>query len=179
MSNNKELKLQLFDYLSLKLIEWYKETGNSEHEVEHNFSKLKLLKLLFFACAASIKKDGNDLLNYFDNFYAMPYGHVESDVYEQLASSSSFSFLKNTVQIKSQVLPQIESEIAKLIDESVQKLREQNEEIIGYDAMQLVELSHSWESWKTMYDYARALNKYSMPIPTELIRNEPKFFNLN
>lgn len=172
-------KIQIFDYLSLKLIDWYKEIPEkSKVGVEENFSKLKLLKLLFFVCAASIKDGGNDLLSYFGKFYAMPYGHVESDVYDNLLNSSVISFIGTGIKIKKDSIS-IEPLYKKMVDDSIQDLREQNKDIIYYDAMKLVELSHSWESWKSVYGYARQFNKFSMPIPTDLIRNESKFYELN
>lgn len=47
------------------------------------FPKLTAMKLLFLA-AAPKKDGGDDLLDIFDNFYAMPYGPVESDVYNYI-----------------------------------------------------------------------------------------------
>ena len=55
------------------------------------FPKLTAMKLLFLA-AAPKKDGGDDLLDIFDNFYAMPYGPVESDVYNAIQEDKLPSF---------------------------------------------------------------------------------------
>lgn len=80
----KTPKIELFEYCVFKLIEWSVQHKNGFSwgnfaNGNNDFSKLKLIKLHFFLCTANIS-----LLEIFDNFYAMPYGHVESNVYDAL-----------------------------------------------------------------------------------------------
>jgi hypothetical protein len=53
---------------------------------ENDLSMIKLQALLFLAMSAYLKnkKDENDigLLSIFDNWYAMPYGNIERDIFE-------------------------------------------------------------------------------------------------
>lgn len=74
-------KIYAFDYMITLLNEWREafNTGNTCRVL----SKLSVLKLLFLV-AAPKKDGGEDLLNVFDNFHALPYGPVESDIYLSL-----------------------------------------------------------------------------------------------
>lgn len=175
-------KIKAFEYLSHRFISWYKAIHREEEgNVELEFSKLKLLKLLFFACAASTEeRDKDDLLEVFDNFYAMPYGHVESDVYSNLSQIRTFNFKKNSIEILGKEDDvDIEPEMKEKLDQAVNILRSKNENLVSYEAMDLVELSHTYESWISLYDLAQQMQKYSMSIPNDLIRNELKYFSLN
>lgn len=80
--NNPDLKKQAFEYLLNGLLQWF---SNGElYKNSNSFSRVKVLKLLFFV--AVIKDaDGNDLLDIFDKFYAMPHGPVESDIYNYMS----------------------------------------------------------------------------------------------
>ena len=49
---------------------------------ENDLSVLKIMMLLFFTVAASVKQDDEGLLKVFNNFVAMPIGHIESDVWD-------------------------------------------------------------------------------------------------
>lgn len=81
-------KIEAFDYM-LHLFEKWRD--NHETIKGKPFPKLTAMKLLFLAAAP--KKDrGDDLLDIFDNFYAMPYGPVESDVYNAMCEDKLPSF---------------------------------------------------------------------------------------
>lgn len=67
-------KIEAFDYM-LHLFEKWRD---SHEELKNEpFPKLTVMKLLFLA-AAPKKDGGDDLLDIFDNFYAVPYGPVEN-----------------------------------------------------------------------------------------------------
>lgn len=91
--NNKTLA---FDYFVYQLLNWYKE-AYGENIVENDLSILKVLKLLFFMTAIGAKKEDDDSLldNTFDKFYAMPYGHVEGDIYDSIKQKNTKSFIDN------------------------------------------------------------------------------------
>ena len=173
-------KILAFEYLSHQFINWFRDINSDQNvNVENEFSKLKLIKLLFFASAVSSESHDNDLLNDFDNYYAMPYGHVESDVYNRLGELSSIKLLKNRIEIISDNIPEIQPDLKAKLDASIQLLKQKNQELVLYDALDLVELSHTYESWISIYNMARSMNKFSMKIPNDLIRRELKYFNLN
>ncbi|HNM25789.1 MAG TPA: hypothetical protein PKL15_10175, partial [Saprospiraceae bacterium] len=77
-------KILAFEFVLNELMDWHKElTGN---ETKNDFSILKSLKLLFFVSAARTNSSNHSVLleDVFTNYVAMPYGHVESDVYAYL-----------------------------------------------------------------------------------------------
>src|SRR6218665_1686180 len=77
-----------FEYVLHKLLEWHHEkTGREE---PNDLGVLKSIKLLFFVSAAktSIGNDNSLLDLVFDKFSAMPYGHVESEVYSEIVNKT-------------------------------------------------------------------------------------------
>jgi uncharacterized phage-associated protein len=173
-------KLIAFEYLVYKFMEWHEQNCPSER-VELAFSKLKVIKLHFFATAISTNPDEDGLLNVFNNFHALPYGHVESEIYDNLHLAKSitvdkYSVLRNNVDAS---YFDCINDIKFQLDNSIYSLQEKNKLLVGYNAMELVELSHSWYSWKTTFNKARLLKKFSLPIPRELIKNEEKVFVLD
>lgn len=172
-------KWNTFSYLVAQLVAWSDEVSllNQQDALNQrkSLTKLKLIKLLFFASAVDTSVSGNKLLDVFDNFYAMPYGHVESDVYNEIVQRGIFdySFISG-IDVDSI----IDAEERAVVDIAVTSLREKNVNLISYDANQLVALSHEWYSWKSTYSLARALKKYSMKIPSDVIKKEVKFYYL-
>ena len=175
---NTSDKVKAFEYLSDKFFDWFKDISNGE-PIEENFSKLKLIKLHFFACAVTSNPKDEGLLSQFDEFYAMPYGHVESSVYGNLDQIRIFNLNKNSIERKSTPDDYFEGLPLADLDKAIESLRKRNQDIVKYSPMQLVDLSHSWNSWTTMYNLARQLNKFSIKIPTQMIQNENKVFILN
>lgn len=64
------------------------------------------------------------------------------------------------------------------LDRSIKLLRDINPRIVSYSAMDLVEITHKWISWKSSYMVAQMLGKGSQLMPTDLIKNDNKFFAL-
>ena len=83
-------KILLFEYLVYRLIEWYQKVVSDQKYIQKHFSRLTALKLLFFV---STIKDGenenSDLLDIFNNFCAMQYGPVESDIYAAIVKEKT------------------------------------------------------------------------------------------
>ena len=73
-------KLEAFEYFVMNI---YDRMGKPK---ENDLSMIKLQALLFLSMSAYLKnkKDDGDigLLSIFDNWYAMPYGNVERDIFE-------------------------------------------------------------------------------------------------
>ena len=175
-------KIEKFEYMVHKFIAWYNELNNSNDlDTYEDFSKLKLIKLHFFVCAITTRLDKNHeegLLRSFDNFYAMPYGHVESDVYSRLKDVESIEINNTNIRVLNKCPDKLCKEEIEEIDKAVAALKSENIEIINYNASRLVNLSHEWNSWQTSYSIAQNLNKASIKIPISLIVNEPKFYSL-
>lgn len=175
-------KIIAFEYFVYQLNNWYKEVyGNVE---ENDLSTLKVLKLLFFATAVGTNKDSeNTLLDcVFDNFYAMPYGHVESDIYNSakanLIKNIRLEYESSVVLDAKQIIENISEEIKQKIDNQIIQLKSINFELIKYSSFELVELSHKWYSWVKNYNRAKNDGKYSVNIPIEDIKSEIKIYQL-
>lgn len=183
-------KREVFEYVLYQIAVWYKDVFNSQSDTQLNegndLTKLKVLKLHFFITAVNAHE--NRLIEVFDNFYAMPYGHVESDIYNQIGTLKRFEISQWGLKIKENYIdilsksfeasPQ-DDDIKQDVDNSIYKLRSINNDLIKYSATDLVELSHNYFSWNCIYASALEQNKYSERIPSEMIINENKYFYLN
>ncbi len=173
-----EVKVKMFEYISHKLIEWY--TDENSGSDTNDLSKLKVIKLHFFICAISSKPGNKGLLEYFNNFYAMPFGHVESDIYNEINELETVRLSRDGLTTVGTIQDLgLSPNETQMIDQAILDLKEVNPAIINYKTFDLVDLSHIWESWKTMYSLAQDMHKASMPIPTEMIQEENKIFRLN
>lgn len=167
-----------FEYLLTLLLNWAKEL--IPVVPEYSFTRLKALKLLFFTAAVK-NEQGGDLLDIFDNFYALPNGPVESDIYncitaDQLTyySFNDFSFgLKQNYDEKD-----LNEELKSRIKLAVEALRGKNERIVAYKADQLVDLSHIWLSWQKSISMAKAFGKGSYRMNLSEIRSNPQIFTI-
>ncbi len=143
------------------------------------FSTLKSLKILFFI--AAIDNSGK-LLNVFDQFYAMPYGPVESDIYDSINSKelSKYSININGCEIKNSSFSfeKLDNDTKELIDDSINSLLKENPKILGYTPFQLVDISHKWSCWKICFDIAIQQNRNSILMPHDTIQKSVKYFNL-
>jgi hypothetical protein len=180
MSTQMDLKIKCFEYLIVKFIEWHHVERPHEDPLL-SFSKLKVFKLHFFASAVNADKNHKGLLNVFDKFYALPYGHVESDIYNHLDKLTIFSFNGNSLERKTEENHTYFNSIniyKQELDSSIDSLKIKNADLILYKALDLVELSHKWYSWRVNFNLARSTKRYSHAISTEIIQNEIKYFSL-
>lgn len=174
-----------FEYfLSLLYDEKRKVDGNPE---ENDFSVLKVMKLLFFVSAIkSNQKPYSDLVESVFKFNAMPYGHVESNIYSIIRNKEG---ILNYFKIDNRKTTLIESQfnfgildpsILGYIRDSFEELMNTNPKLISFKAFELVDLSHLWYSWRKTYEEAQNLitPSYSRPIDADLIKKEDKIFNL-
>lgn len=176
-------KIISFEYLLYKFMQWYEEfyhiTDEAHLQFLHEFSRLKALKLLFLVSAVE-SNNGNNLLFLFDKFYAMRHGPVESEIYKAMVDDELkyFRFQNRQTSLKKN----IDSELINLdnrqcLDAAVLLLKEANPKIISYPAMDLVEVTHKWISWKSAYMVAQMHGKGSQFMPSELIKDGNKFFS--
>lgn len=177
----EEVKIQAFEYVLYKLVAWYKNAYPKSED--NDISVLKALKLLFFISAVDTTKDSSGTLldDVFNNFVAMPYGHVESDVYsiikrrrlQQVEINNHKTSISNTFDLDG-----IEVDLRKRIDMSVNKLQSINFNLIKYSSFNLVDLSHTWYSWQYFYNMALATHCQSHPIQNDYIKSEEKIYTL-
>lgn len=176
-------KFSSFEYLLYRFMLWYEELNHINDEAHHQFlrefSRLKSLKLLFLVSAIK-DEEGNNLLSLFNNFYAMQHGPVESDIYNAMVHDTFeyFKFQNRQTSFKKQTLSDLEKiENKECLDNAISLLREANPDIVSYPAMDLVDITHKWISWKSAYMVAQMLGKGSQFMPTEMIENSNEFFS--
>lgn len=173
-------KIEAFDYMLHLFEEW---RDNHETIKGKPFPKLTAMKLLFLAAAP--KKDrGDDLLDIFDNFYAMPYGPVESDVYNAMCKDKlpSFSVKYRSIEPREGAEPynakRYNCKLYHRVRNAVNDLREKNEKLVLLNAFELVEITHRWSSWNRAMDFAEFMKQLSAKMSIDSIRDSSKIFDL-
>lgn len=179
-------KLSYFDYFLSCLIAYNapSELSGLENRVRaqfakgHSISKLKAFKLLFFVVAI----DSNDWIlldEVFDNFYALPYGPVESDVYDNLSMLQNYQLVGNNLTLKQNVdfsYTQCEDRYKGLIKKSVETLGVLFPKLFSMSAIELVELSHRAECWQIAISQANAIGSSSRKMTNSLIKQSRVYF---
>lgn len=164
-------KIQTFEEILFHLNEWYKEENPNK---ENDLSILKTMKLLFFVSGADAE---SHLFDVFDKFQAWQYGHVEADIYnaysERSGNFDNFTLDRNSLIFKKGEYQPANSSFSEKIKGNIQKLRDENPDLISYDAFRLVEISHSYISWDIYYN---KLNKRYEDMEIEMLRYEPKYY---
>ena len=173
-----ETKKMAFEYLLNQMLKWGAEFVP---QVSYSsFTRLKALKLLFFTAAIRDGK-GRDLLDVFDNFYALPNGPVESDIYNLITADQLMYYTFRDFSFNRKMafsVDGLDEDLQKRIDSAVEALRLQNKNIVTYRAEQLVRLSHYWLSWQNSIQIAQALGKGSYKMDVNTIRTNPQYFAL-
>jgi uncharacterized phage-associated protein len=174
--------IEIFKNVVFQLRDWYIEkTGVTINEFNdvNDFNILKLIKLHFFVIA--INSDKDDLLLELNEFWAMPYGPVETNVYSKIRRDKNFNefILSNDKIIFVGSKPSIDQNIEFKISSSIKILMELEPRLVFADAGTLVDLSHKWSCWRNNYMLARAKNSYSSIIPKGDIIKDMKIINLD
>ena len=176
-----QLKVNCFEFLMDELVKWVNESGGNP---KRDLNLLKVVKLNFFVAAASSSENDEGLLSVFDEFYALPYGHVESDVYNIIkenpkASLNKYTIVPNGISWSNDDIITIDDKYSNSIKSSIDKIKVIDSDFVLRPAGYLVDLSHMWRSWKLMYSTAKSLNKHAIKIPNNLIQTESKIFKLS
>lgn len=181
MTTNHQLKADCFEFLMDELVKWVEEKGGNP---KRYLNLLKVIKLNFFVAAASSSETSEGLLTVFDEFYALPYGHVESDVYNIIKNQSNaqlkkYTIMSNGIDWSTDENISIDVRYSSNIKSSIEKIKTIDPDFVLRPAGYLVDLSHMWRSWKLMYSTAKSLNKHAIKIPSNLIQTESKIFKLS
>lgn len=144
---------------------------------------LKSLKLLFFISAIPLNmEDGNmDLLCTFNKFAAMPYGPVESDIYNKIQGNGlkKYCITSSGCSIKNSVAKlDVSNQMLNTIKKAIDSLLATNPLIFNYTAFQLVDISHKWSCWQICYKVALENKKASVNIPSSLIQASTQYYTL-
>lgn len=181
-----ERKKNAFSYMVTLLLEWYKEKNHKDsiQECYSAFSKLSLLKLLFLASAIKTndKEENCDLLDIFSNFKALPYGPVESDIYNAIIENKIPIFTIGDRAIWENKIEQnpIDQDLKDRIESSIKALKAKNSDLINTEAFQLVDITHKWKSWSEAYSFAEFIGQKSIDMSPSEIRNDPhKYFGID
>ncbi|WPO80029.1 type II toxin-antitoxin system antitoxin SocA domain-containing protein [Flavobacterium sp. KACC 22761] len=177
-------KIEIFETIVHRLKDWYMEenkiTSIEKFNQSNDFSILKLIKLHFFVTAINSNTDPI-LLDKFE-FFAMPYGPVETDIYRKIKDNSSFSNFSinnfKTTFIDNTPSTNIDGAVNNSIDEAIITIKKIDSCFVNADAGSLVELTHKWDSWKFVYAEAVRSGIYSKKIEKDLIVRDNKILNL-
>ncbi|MBQ0909794.1 hypothetical protein KBJ98_13855 [Flavobacterium sp. F-328] len=178
-----ENSIEIFKNVVFHLRDWYMKENNivsiEDFNRNNDFSILKLIKLHFFVIA--INSDKDDLLLNENEFWAMPYGPVETTVYTRIRINKNFNefILSNDNITFTGNKPLINQNVESKILSSIEILMELEPRLVFADAGTLVDLSHKWNCWRKNYMLARARNSYSSIIPKEDITKDIKVINLD
>jgi hypothetical protein len=179
MSNEETKKIQYFEYFLDKL---YNHLG---HQDSNDLSIVKSLKLVFFLVnSIEDSKEGikYPLLDKFNNFYALPLGHVESDIYKAIKNIedfklNNFEITRFGTKLLNGNLSIISNDIyTDMIDRGFEKLIEFD--LINKTGNYLVNLSHCHNSWIKNYNIALQKGKNSEKISDLDFKAEQKYFAL-
>ncbi len=149
-------KIAVFKFL----IEEMKKAGFSQLKGEYGKdSKLAAQKLLFFICLMEKKLKGNNatLFEIFDNFYALPYGHVESDI---------LSFLNDNLH-PTRDFELNDTDKQKYID-IINSITKKYPFLKNINTSDMINFSHSLPSWHETFFSARIKNKNAEKIDKSL-----------
>lgn len=149
----------VFEYLVFRLDEWKKKIEKRNEKVPA-FTKLRLQKILFLVCAWNVENTNRKLLNIFDQFYALPYGPVEIDIYDAMKSNQTFqhiSFNGNECiycKLESDMFTSISSVHREWIDEAMDDFIKNDRKYLTMPVFDLVDITHRWSAWRITMDIA-------------------------
>lgn len=183
---NAQDKIPYFDYFISQII--FKQFNDNKSNldiiiklnIDHcGLNKLKLLKLLFFVSV--LKVDERYLLDdIFDNFYAMPYGPVESDVYNNIPALTNYIVGNGNISLKENAdfsYPNKANDpLYSRIDNCINALYDKNPSLFNMPTFDLVELTHKADSWRIVFAEAQRRGKYSLHMPKEIIKETTVYF---
>lgn len=166
-------KIYAFDYMLSLFEEWYNQENKEQNRGFENCSKLSMLKLLFLTAVPKGEGTG-DLLDTFDNFCALPYGPVESDIYNAIQNKRipSYIITERSISKKENVTLPYRIEEYILVKDAVNVLKERNRRLVLMNAFDLVEITHKWESWRQSINFAKLMDMSSYKMTIESIRND-------
>lgn len=176
MEDKIRKKIEYFEYFIYKLKYWYEENGCLNFN--ENMSRVKAEKLLFL-CSSIKNPYGEDLLDIFDNFYALPNGMLEQDIHNAMVEDNmkNMSFKDRKFIFKNLYFNSLLNDLEKeRIDIAIGCLKAVNSELVRESPMELSEINKKWICWKTSWMVAESLKKQSEKTTLEIIRNSKPYF---
>lgn len=169
-------KKQATVYILLQLAEWYKEEGSNIDT--NDLSILKSLKLFFLLSTVNLDKEGQNLIDLgFSKYIAMPFGPVESDVYDFFKEENYINKSKLDYNVlKLEDISNLKEAHKSVINNCLQELKSINKNIIKFSASLLVDLTHKYSSWIISYNHAVSNSWSTKEMSNDRIRAEEKFY---
>jgi uncharacterized phage-associated protein len=140
---------------AVDIADWFVARANREvkEEFGEGVSNLKLQKILYFAQAASLALDDEEL--FADEIYAWNFGPVINPVYHNFKDHQSTAIKKP----KGEKYLSIKSDTTSFLEDIWQLFGK-------YSAAKLVEMTHAHAPWKDTYD-----GSHNKVIPKDLIKS--------
>lgn len=171
-------KIYAFDYMLSLFENWYNEENKEQNKGFENCSKLSMLKLLFLT-AVPKEEGARDLLDIFDNFHALPYGPVESDIYNAIQDKKlpSYIITERSITKKENVTLLYNVDDYSLVKDAIDALKMKNRHLILLNAFDLVKITHKWESWKQSINFAKLMDmsSYKMTVDSDVEKAKVEF----
>ena len=173
ISLQKNNKRYLFEYLVYLLKHWKDDLYPNFTEA---FTKLKLHKILFLVAAVKATSQDHLLLDVFDNFYALPYGPVEIDIYDAMNGNlfKRIRFEGNNCEVGNLndcYFDNLDITQKHAMDEAIMTIREMGADYITKDPFELVDITHKWTSWQVAMQVAEMLGNKREYMSTDDIIN--------
>jgi uncharacterized phage-associated protein len=180
---DRSQKILAFEYLVNKLIAWYQADVGQNIAIWSHFTRLTILKLLFLVSTVKDSANqNNDLLSIFNNFVAMQYGPVESDIYSAIVAKQTRIYQfddKRLIRLNnnySDVFDNVPEMVRKAIDTAIDLLMQQNRQLIKLPASQLVDITHKWQSWQNAMRIAILSHRRQEPMLSSSIRQDIPYY---
>jgi len=172
-------KLLNTKYILSQFLNWY---GDSYGDFESNdLSILKTLKLIFLLSTINTDKEKENLLDFDFKYTAMPFGPVEKDIYSWYKNGDLSDIINkqgiNYINLLKNKFEGIDPDFRKVVDMNMLLLKSENYYLVTKSASYLVDLTHEFNSWKTNYQQALSLGRYSQDIPSADIKEDHFFYS--
>lgn len=164
----------VFEYLVFRLNEWKLKLEKEKIKVPV-FTKLRLQKILFLICAWKAESTNRKLLKIFNQFYALPYGPVEMDIYEAMKNRISFQYINFDGNeciynnLEESMFVDVSKECRNLIDEAVDDFSKDHRQYLTMPVFDLVDITHRWSAWKITMDIATFFGNKKEKMSVECI----------
>lgn len=165
-------KKRYFEYLLDSLL-------RHNNSFNNDFSKLKVMKLLFLVVAADTAPFASGLLlKTFDDFKAYPLGPVEDEIYKNIKDDALVKFEINNkcLIVKPNESLRIEPDrVTDAIDKAINTLFSFNPNILNLKAWDLVDITHKYSSWNYAFNQYQSGGEY-VRMEEMYIQNDIKYF---
>lgn len=176
------MKTGAFLFFIQKLTERYIQL----HISIETITRATVLKMLFFMVLNNQEQrksniELKDLLDIFDNFYALPLGPVESDCYNEVVKKWEFEDWLKSTKWNLLTLPNFQ-EGTDVVDQDVQSaitfgIEQLPEQFFHLSSTQLINKSHLFPSWSNAFDKAIQYDKQAWPMTKARIQEDVSRLN--